>query len=520
MKKIYLYISLILTCGIFCSPSVYGQSQEKIDSLITLFEDAGRNWNIFADQLIEIGEPAVPALLSLLEDRSKEEWTRRIAAMTLNDMHSPSYVEPALRLLLDRSEALVLRNHVSHGLKGRELPNAVDDLWEIYQEEEDVFFKLNIAEILDGNDPHLTSVAYEELYQNSDGFCKQQALKNLVRLHPQESAKWYLSAIQDEDWMTGNLAMDSLKTTRHFIPGRLIRLYHRNETTEQVRWRIIHVLSLRPEMEYLYLLLEALADPGWLVHNEAAIALTRMSPDKVLPELRYLEQSADPQVVGRASWVRNRLDKKPKQELASMQPFDGYPLLSDREEIKELLRNKCVDTISFKKGEIIGDIGAGNGYLEAMLSMFHEDLTFYVQDIDSAVCNPASMNAVVNFYQEVHGQAFTNRFVNVIGTDTDTRLPDRIFDKILMLWTYQYLKYPREFMLDLRENLKEGGLLYVINPDQDYEYGKLLAIEYGWNVSTVDKQISDIIDSGFVLERISRNYEDGELPYIMVFKKK
>ena len=34
-----------------------------------------------------------------------------------------------------------------------------------------------------------------------------------------------------------------------------------------------------------------------------------------------------------------------------------------------------------------------------------------------------------------------------------------------------------------------------------------LSIEHGWNMATIDRQISDIIDCGFELVRIARNYE-------------
>src|SRR4030066_972042 len=71
----------------------------------------------------------------------------------------------------------------------------------------------------------------------------------------------------------------------------------------------------------------------------------------------------------------------------SMQPYDGYPLLSSKEEVQEHLKGRCIDTIRFKPGETVADIGAGNGYIEAMLSIFHDSLTFYIQDIDSTVCN-------------------------------------------------------------------------------------------------------------------------------------
>jgi len=203
----------------------------------------------------------------------------------------------------------------------------------------------------------------------------------------------------------------------------------------------------------------------------------------------------------------------------SMQPIDDYPLLSNKEEIAQLLKDKCLDTIRFKKGEVVADIGAGNGYLEAMLSLFNDSLTFYIQDIDSSVCNPETVSGVVDFYQKVNGRPFTNRFIVVIGTDTETNLPDNTFDKILMLWTYQYLKEPIKFMRDVRRKLKDGGLLYVINPDIDHEYGPELTKKYGWNASPIEREITDIIRSGFELTGISRNYDAPELPYIMVFKK-
>jgi protein-L-isoaspartate O-methyltransferase len=130
----------------------------------------------------------------------------------------------------------------------------------------------------------------------------------------------------------------------------------------------------------------------------------------------------------------------PPGDPGSMQPFDGYPFITSKEEIKEMLEDRGVGNIKFKKGEIIADIGAGNGYIEAMLSIFNDSLTFYIQDIDTSVCNQRAIDEVIDFYQEVNGRPFTNKFIVVNGTDTETNLPDSTFDKILMLRTYPYLK--------------------------------------------------------------------------------
>ena len=218
------------------------------------------------------------------------------------------------------------------------------------------------------------------------------------------------------------------------------------------------------------------------------------------------------------SWACKRQD-----EPVSMQPTEGYPFTTNINEIEDILEKRGLDTIAFQQGEVIADIGAGNGYIEALLSIFHDSLTFYIQDIDSSVCNERALMEVISFYQEVRGREFQNEFKIVIGTDTETNLPDDTFDRIFMLWTYHYLKEPEIFIKDVRKNLKAEGLFYVINPQvEEDEYSKSLRAKYGWNVSPLERQISDIIDNGFELLRISKNYNiDGyNQPYIMVFKRK
>ena len=207
----------------------------------------------------------------------------------------------------------------------------------------------------------------------------------------------------------------------------------------------------------------------------------------------------------------------------SMQPINGYPFLTDKEEIKQLLKEKCIDTVKFRKGEVVADIGAGNGYIEAMLSIFFDSITFFIQDIDTSVCNQKTIDDVVRFYEQVNGVPFTNSFIIANGTDSTTNLPDNTFDKIFMFYTYQYIRKPREFILDVRKKIKNDGLFYVINPQYD-DYSDLdyQRQQFGWNASPLEKEISEIISCGFELIRIDRNWssEGFDNPYIMIFRRK
>lgn len=250
------------------------------------------------------------------------------------------------------------------------------------------------------------------------------------------------------------------------------------------------------------------------------LELTTSGSNVELSEARSRAKNLQHLVLLCAILLLNACQTDSSENEGSMQPYDGYPMYTSIEECKQLLKKKCVDTIHFRKGEFIADIGAGNGYLEAILSMFHDSLTFYIQDIDAEVCNPEAVAKVVRHYEDLNKKAFTNTLTVVNGTDTSSNLPDNTFDKIMMLWTYTYFKDAETFMKDLRKKLKDDGRLYVINPEVDYEYAKTLTPKYGWNASTIETQISDIIEFGFELLKITRNYDDPEHPYIMVFKKK
>jgi SAM-dependent methyltransferase len=210
--------------------------------------------------------------------------------------------------------------------------------------------------------------------------------------------------------------------------------------------------------------------------------------------------------------------------IRSSQNLRGYPLLKNTHSIKKLLKQKCLDTINIENGETIADVGAGNGYLEGMLSLFHDSLTFYIQDVDTSICNQKSVDKVVDFYKKLKGKPFNSKFYMVNGSDFETNLPDETFDKIFMLNVYPCLKYPQILMTDLKQKLKPDGRMYVINPIAPVtDFTKSLKAEYGWNMSSIGEEITDIIECGFELVSLSkynfRTNGNGH-PYILVFRKK
>ncbi|MCO6476713.1 MAG: HEAT repeat domain-containing protein [Phaeodactylibacter sp.] len=289
--------------------AVFPQDQQaRIDSLVNLLKSAGREWNDYANPLIEIGEPAVPALIKAAEDRSLKQWNRRVAIMTLNNIHSPQWVKPALDILFDQNEDPVLRNQATAGLKGHDLSNVKQELWELYKEGAPEIPKLNIAALLLTADTAMAYRAFKKQYYIEDGYGQKMALLNLVRLRPEASTRWFLDGLQVDDWMAANLAMDSLVASRYFVADELTALYHQPGIREEVQWRVVYVFGHRQESASVPLLLEAFREESWLVHTEAAVGLCRFTPEEVIPEVEKLKDDARPYVRNNARWVLGRME--------------------------------------------------------------------------------------------------------------------------------------------------------------------------------------------------------------------
>ncbi|WP_297088831.1 HEAT repeat domain-containing protein [uncultured Draconibacterium sp.] len=300
-------IFLLLTL-IFYGSTIAAQNLSKdIDSLVNELKTAGRNWNDFSVPLIKIGEPAVPALIKNAEDKNLPVWNRRISIITLNNIHSPKWKKPALRILFDEEEDPGIRNHATAGLTGFDLSSEKEKLWDLYQKTENQFYKSNLAGLLVNADTVYAYQAYHELYTTQDGHIQRNALLNLAKLKPGEAIYWYLNAIQNGSWMTANLASDSLISSNNFNARELINVYSQAENNEKIQWRIVYILGQRKEPDLLPFLLEALKNKSWLVHNEAAVAISRYESGLVLPMLQELKKDSLDFVRQNAKWLMSNI---------------------------------------------------------------------------------------------------------------------------------------------------------------------------------------------------------------------
>lgn len=306
MKHYFLAILSFLFFMI--SEFTFGQNQHsEIDSLVKLMRTAGREWNDYANPLIKIGEPAVTGLIKNAEDKNLDQWNRRISIMTLNHIHSIKWKQPALKILFDSKEDRVIKNQSAAGLQGFDLSEVKTQLWELYKNELNESFKSNLAHLLLNADTSMAYQAFHELFNTQDGYIQKNALFNLAILRPNESTSWLLKGIQLNDWMTSNLAMDSLITSTGFKADELISVYNQKGVSEETKWRIIYVFGHRNEVEFIPVLVEALQNESWLVHNEAAVGLCRFNPKHAMDHIKALKNDSRPFVRNNARWLMAKM---------------------------------------------------------------------------------------------------------------------------------------------------------------------------------------------------------------------
>jgi ubiquinone/menaquinone biosynthesis C-methylase UbiE len=125
-------------------------------------------------------------------------------------------------------------------------------------------------------------------------------------------------------------------------------------------------------------------------------------------------------------------------------------------------------------GMSIADIGAGQGYYTVRLSpIVGRTGRILAEDIV-----PQTIQALA---QRVQRERLDNVALK-LGQPNDPQLPDASFDRIMMIHMYHEIQRPSEFLWHLRDALKRGGRIIVVDADRPtHQHGtppRLLVCEF------------------------------------------
>ena len=122
---------------------------------------------------------------------------------------------------------------------------------------------------------------------------------------------------------------------------------------------------------------------------------------------------------------------------------------------------KSLSIYNFQPNETIASIGASSGVWEIWFASQVEDLTFYLQDIDPINCNKEEIDYGVKYYEKLLQKLISGKFIPIIGTQSETNLPQNIFDKVLIINSLHEFETPELILQDIYGILKPNGKLFI-----------------------------------------------------------
>ncbi|MBP6386120.1 MAG: hypothetical protein KA313_05465 [Pseudarcicella sp.] len=121
-----------------------------------------------------------------------------------------------------------------------------------------------------------------------------------------------------------------------------------------------------------------------------------------------------------------------------------------------------LETYQFKSGEKIASVGAGGALWEVGFGFECEGLSICVQDIEIEKISQNEIDDCIYSLQKIYKKPFKSIVYGVYGTEHNTNLKEKHYDKILLINCLHEFKFPINIISDLKNKLKiNGGLLFV-----------------------------------------------------------
>lgn len=122
---------------------------------------------------------------------------------------------------------------------------------------------------------------------------------------------------------------------------------------------------------------------------------------------------------------------------------------------------KYYQHLGVKEGERVASVGAASGSVELNISSYVKNVTWTLQDIDTACLNVRVFNQFKDYDEQLLARKIEGDFDFVLGEEKSTRLPRNQYDRILLVNVYHELTEREALMQDLKGALKENGVVAI-----------------------------------------------------------
>ena len=140
--------------------------------------------------------------------------------------------------------------------------------------------------------------------------------------------------------------------------------------------------------------------------------------------------------------------------IAQVMGYEGADWLERPERESEEQPSRAIKALDIKPGDVVADVGAGSGYYTVRLAeRVGPTGRVFATDIQPEM---------LSLLRTRVSRARLDNVETVLSADADPRLPEGLFDLVLMVDVYHELARPQEVLRRLRASLKPDGRLVLV----------------------------------------------------------
>ncbi len=203
-----------------------------------------------------------------------------------------------------------------------------------------------------------------------------------------------------------------------------------------------------------------------------------------------------------ASLVQAQQQPSDKIDRSTSKPYTGsLSIFEDPKRAQRLQVDRVMDVLGIKEGTHVADIGAGSGWFTVRAAQrVGTGGVVYAVEINEKYLDHIAKRAQTEGFENIR---------TVLGKEDDPLLPPQTIDAVLLLKTYHEVAEPIRFLRRIREAMKDGALLGIIDRN-----GK--AVNHGVDQKIV---IEEAQRAGFALESRHDFVKRDNVDYFLVFRR-
>ncbi len=229
----------------------------------------------------------------------------------------------------------------------------------------------------------------------------------------------------------------------------------------------------------------------------AALALG-CATNRFIPRAHNVAASPSPVVAGETPQQQSDTVNRPTSK-----PYTGeLSIFEDPKRDERLQPNRIMDILGIKEGSSVADIGAGSGWFTVRAARrVGNSGVVYAEDING------------EYLKYIDARAKRESLPNIrtiLGKEDDPLLPAKSIDAVLLLKTYHEVAQPIRLLKRVRESMRAGGLLGIIDRNGRGD-------DHGLNKEIV---IDEVARAGFELVSQYDFVKPDNVDYFLVFRSK